>query len=136
MPFFVLTGFVVVVGYSLLGATWFVLKTEGAIQVQMRRYALWLGRGTLHRQPDHSLSCPDHLGLHRLCVLDVPREDRSGRKFSLVFRLMDGNLPYNYLDPCGHDDPHCEPNFYGFGVTLQFARHYDMPFAIDHHTAL
>lgn len=46
-PFSVLTGFAVVIGYALLGATWLVLKTEGGIQIQMRRYAWWLGAGTL-----------------------------------------------------------------------------------------
>ena len=46
-PFSILTGFAVVVGYALLGATWLVLKTEGDLNVQMRRYAWWLGAGTL-----------------------------------------------------------------------------------------
>ena len=36
-----------VVGYALLGATWLVLKTENDIQIQMRRYAWWLGAATL-----------------------------------------------------------------------------------------
>ena len=42
-----MTGFAVVIGYALLGATWLVLKTEGDLQVQMRGYAWWLGAGTL-----------------------------------------------------------------------------------------
>ena len=42
-----LTGFAVVVGYALLGATWIILKTEGALQRQMQGYAWWLGAGTL-----------------------------------------------------------------------------------------
>lgn len=46
-PFSVLTGFAVVVGYALLGATWLVVKTEGDLQIQMRRYAWWLGAGTI-----------------------------------------------------------------------------------------
>lgn len=46
-PFSVLTGAAVVLGYSLLGATWLVLKTEGDLQIQMRRYAWYLGVGTL-----------------------------------------------------------------------------------------
>jgi cytochrome d ubiquinol oxidase subunit II len=46
-PFSILTGFALVVGYALLGATWIVLKTEGDLNVQMRRYAWWLGAGTL-----------------------------------------------------------------------------------------
>ena len=46
-PFSVLTGVAVVIGYALLGATWLVLETEGEIQIQMRRYAWWLGAGTL-----------------------------------------------------------------------------------------
>lgn len=46
-PFSMLTGAAVVIGYALLGATWLVLKTENEIQVQMRKYARWLGIGTL-----------------------------------------------------------------------------------------
>ena len=46
-PFSVLTGFAVVIGYALLGATWLVLKTEQDIQMQMRGYAWWLGATTL-----------------------------------------------------------------------------------------
>lgn len=46
-PFSVLTGFAVVVGYALLGATWLVLKTKNALQIQMQRYAWWLGAATL-----------------------------------------------------------------------------------------
>lgn len=46
-PFSILTGAAVVIGYALLGATWLVLKTNGDLQVQMRRYAWWLGAGTL-----------------------------------------------------------------------------------------
>ncbi|MSU89237.1 cytochrome d ubiquinol oxidase subunit II [Rhodobacteraceae bacterium 2CG4] len=46
-PFSILTGLSVVVGYALLGATWLVYKTAGDIQVQMRRYARWLGSGTI-----------------------------------------------------------------------------------------
>lgn len=46
-PFHVLTGVAVVIGYALLGAAWLVLKTEGDIQVQMRRYAWRLGAATL-----------------------------------------------------------------------------------------
>jgi cytochrome d ubiquinol oxidase subunit II len=46
-PFSILTGFAVVIGYALLGATWLVVKTVGDLNVQMRRYAWWLGAGTL-----------------------------------------------------------------------------------------
>lgn len=46
-PFSVLVGFVVIIGYALLGSTWLVMKTEGEIQVQMRRYAWFLAVGTL-----------------------------------------------------------------------------------------
>jgi cytochrome bd ubiquinol oxidase subunit II len=42
-PFSVLTGVALVVGYSLLGATWLVLKTEGHIQQQARDYAVRAG---------------------------------------------------------------------------------------------
>jgi cytochrome d ubiquinol oxidase subunit II len=46
-PFSILTGIAVVVGYALLGATWLVLKTENALQNQMRNYAWYLGTATL-----------------------------------------------------------------------------------------
>jgi len=46
-PFSVLTGLAVVTGYALLGATWLNLKTEGALQIQMRRYAWGVGAATL-----------------------------------------------------------------------------------------
>ncbi len=46
-PFSILTGFAVVVGYALLGATWIVLKTVGDLNVQMRRYSWVLGAATL-----------------------------------------------------------------------------------------
>ena len=45
--FSILTGFAVVIGYALLGATWIILKTEGSLQRQMQNYAWWLGAGTL-----------------------------------------------------------------------------------------
>lgn len=45
--FSILTGFAVVIGYALLGATWLVLKTENDMQMQMRNYAWWLGAATL-----------------------------------------------------------------------------------------
>lgn len=46
-PFSILTGIAVAVGYALLGATWIVLKTEGSLEIQMRRYSFWLGLATL-----------------------------------------------------------------------------------------
>jgi cytochrome d ubiquinol oxidase subunit II len=45
-PFTVLTGFALLAGYALLGATWLVMKTEGEIQVRMRRLVLPLGLAT------------------------------------------------------------------------------------------
>jgi cytochrome d ubiquinol oxidase subunit II len=45
--FSVLTGVAVVVGYALLGATWLILKTEGALQQRMQKFAYGLGMGTL-----------------------------------------------------------------------------------------
>ncbi|MCD8504445.1 MAG: cytochrome d ubiquinol oxidase subunit II [Burkholderiaceae bacterium] len=38
-PFTMMTGLGVVVGYSLLGATWLVLKTEGQLQDRVRQWA-------------------------------------------------------------------------------------------------
>lgn len=38
-PFSIVVGLAVAIGYALLGSTWLIMKTEGAIQVDMRRYA-------------------------------------------------------------------------------------------------
>jgi cytochrome d ubiquinol oxidase subunit II len=46
-PFSLLTGFSLVAGYALLGATWLVWKTEGGMQAHFRRLAGWLGAATL-----------------------------------------------------------------------------------------
>lgn len=46
-PFSLLVGVAVVIGYALLGSTWLIMKTEGEIQAQMRRYAWFLAIGTL-----------------------------------------------------------------------------------------
>ncbi len=46
-PFSIVTGLAVVTGYALLGATWLNLKTEGELQIRMRRFAWWLGMATL-----------------------------------------------------------------------------------------
>ena len=41
-PFSILTGFSVVVGYALLGATWLVMKTEGELRDEAYRLSWWL----------------------------------------------------------------------------------------------
>ncbi len=46
-PFTVLCGVALVAGYALLGATWLVWRTEGALQQRCRRHALRLGVATL-----------------------------------------------------------------------------------------
>ncbi len=46
-PFSLLTGGALVIGYALLGATWLVMKTDGALQRQVRRYAWITGVATL-----------------------------------------------------------------------------------------
>ncbi|MBC8129882.1 MAG: cytochrome d ubiquinol oxidase subunit II [Rhizobiaceae bacterium] len=46
-PFSIVTGVAVVVGYSLLGATWLVMKTEGELHRIAARYAFVTGIGTL-----------------------------------------------------------------------------------------
>jgi cytochrome d ubiquinol oxidase subunit II len=46
-PFSIMTGFAVVVGYALLGATWLMMKTEGELHTIARRYAFITGIGTL-----------------------------------------------------------------------------------------
>jgi cytochrome d ubiquinol oxidase subunit II len=45
--FSVFTGLALVVGYALLGATWLILKTDGAMQEKSHRFALVLGPATL-----------------------------------------------------------------------------------------
>ncbi len=46
-PFSLTTGVAVVVGYTLLGATWLNLKTLGDVQVRARKWALITAVGTL-----------------------------------------------------------------------------------------
>lgn len=46
-PFSLVTGLAMIVGYMLLGASWLVLKTEGALQELSRRIAWYAGWGTL-----------------------------------------------------------------------------------------
>jgi cytochrome d ubiquinol oxidase subunit II len=46
-PFSLLTGLGLMVGYSLLGATWLVIKTEGELQEWARRAARWCLLGLL-----------------------------------------------------------------------------------------
>ncbi len=45
--FTILCGIAIVVGYALLGATWLIWRTEGALQRRCRRYAANLGAATL-----------------------------------------------------------------------------------------
>ena len=45
-PFSMLTGAALVVGYALLGSTWLIMKTEGALNIAMRRRARFLGIAT------------------------------------------------------------------------------------------
>ncbi len=46
-PFSLLTGVALVIGYALLGATWLVLKTEGALRDRARRFSMIAGIATL-----------------------------------------------------------------------------------------
>jgi cytochrome d ubiquinol oxidase subunit II len=46
-PFSVFCGVSLVIGYAWLGACWLIMKTEGNLQTQARRYAGWLGAGTI-----------------------------------------------------------------------------------------
>lgn len=46
-PFPLLTGVGLAVGYSLLGATWLIMKTEGELQAWARRMAHWFLLGLL-----------------------------------------------------------------------------------------
>jgi len=44
-PFSLLTGASLLVGYATLGATWLIIKTDGALQAFAYRLAGWLGAG-------------------------------------------------------------------------------------------
>jgi cytochrome d ubiquinol oxidase subunit II len=46
-PFSLVTGLALAAGYCLLGTTWLVLKTEGALQQRVRGMAGWFGLATL-----------------------------------------------------------------------------------------
>ena len=46
-PFSLFTGLALVVAYVLLGATWLIMKTEGALQARAYRLALGLGIATI-----------------------------------------------------------------------------------------
>ncbi|WP_011581751.1 cytochrome d ubiquinol oxidase subunit II [Chelativorans sp. BNC1] len=57
-PFSLLTGVSVVIGYALLGSTWLIMKTEGALQEHAFRYARITGAGTLAAIAAVSLATP------------------------------------------------------------------------------
>jgi cytochrome bd ubiquinol oxidase subunit II len=57
-PFSLLTGISLVAGYALLGCTWLVMKTEGALQQHARRLAWWFGAATLAAIVVVSLATP------------------------------------------------------------------------------
>ena len=46
-PFSIATGIAVIIGYTLLGATWLIVKTEGDLQEQAYRWAKTAGIGTI-----------------------------------------------------------------------------------------
>ena len=46
-PFSIATGIAVIIGYTLLGATWLIVKTEGDLQEQAYRWAKTAGIGTM-----------------------------------------------------------------------------------------
>ena len=57
-PFTLLTGISVVVGYGLLGATWLIMKTEGALQDRAYKLAWWFGAATVVTIAMVSLATP------------------------------------------------------------------------------
>ncbi|WP_287988932.1 cytochrome d ubiquinol oxidase subunit II [Acidiphilium sp.] len=54
-PFSVFTGLGLMVAYALLGCTWLVMKTDGALEARMRAAARWRRRPTLG--PDGNRRC-------------------------------------------------------------------------------
>jgi cytochrome bd ubiquinol oxidase subunit II len=88
-PFSVLTGVAVVVGYALLGATWLVLKTEGPLQVQMRRMAWFLAIGTLGAIALVSLLTPFQNPVYFERWFNLP-----GSLFSVVMPVLLGLASY------------------------------------------
>jgi cytochrome d ubiquinol oxidase subunit II len=57
-PFSIATGFALIVGYALLGATWLVMKTSGPLAERARRFAFAAGFGTLVAMGVFSLWTP------------------------------------------------------------------------------
>ncbi|ODT15715.1 MAG: cytochrome d ubiquinol oxidase subunit II [Kaistia sp. SCN 65-12] len=57
-PFSLLTGISLVVGYALLGSTWLIMKTEGALQDHAFRYARIAGVATIVCVAAVSLATP------------------------------------------------------------------------------
>jgi cytochrome d ubiquinol oxidase subunit II len=57
-PFSLLTGAAVATGYTLLGATWLIMKTSGTIEEHMRQRARWLALATLGFMALVSLATP------------------------------------------------------------------------------
>ena len=57
-PFSVLTGISLVIGYALLGSTWLIMKTEGALQRHAFRYAWFTGIATVACIAAVSLATP------------------------------------------------------------------------------
>ena len=73
-PFSLLTGAALVVGYTLLGASWLVMKTDGYVRMRAERAAWVSGAGTVALigagQPRHPVPRP---GLPREVVRDAER---------------------------------------------------------------
>ncbi|HWV53522.1 cytochrome d ubiquinol oxidase subunit II [Pseudorhodoplanes sp.] len=57
-PFSILTGVSLVIGYALLGSTWLIMKTEGALQEQAYRFAWIAGIATVACIAAVSLATP------------------------------------------------------------------------------
>ena len=57
-PFSIATGFALVIGYALLGATWLVMKTEGPLAARARHLARFAAFGTIFAMGIFSLWTP------------------------------------------------------------------------------
>ncbi len=79
-PFSVLTGLALAIGYALLGATWLIMKTEGALRDKAYALSWWLvfGDAGRDRRRQHRHAVPPHPICGALVLLAQHHPDRAG----------------------------------------------------------